>query len=72
MREGVHMRQNTREVTIRIIFGVVQSNRTKERTSEGHHDRLYRTVINPGTDLTFSRATGLWGSGRDEREAEAE
>jgi hypothetical protein len=37
-----------------------------------YHGRLGRTVISPGTDLAFSRATGFWGSGRDEREAEAE
>lgn len=36
------------------------------------HDRLRRTVISPGTDLAFSRATGICGSGRDEREADAE
>ena len=28
-------------------------------------------VISPGTFWTWSRATGLWGSGRDDRAAEA-
>ena len=31
----------------------------KEPVRDRYHDSLDRTVINPGTDLTFSRATGL-------------
>jgi hypothetical protein len=61
-KKKVHMQQNTGgndNNYLRLVGFLCQEIKRRKEPGEGHHERLDKTVINPGTDLTFSRATGF-------------